>query len=337
VAFAREDGSLSVAGFGEMEARVIFRRCDVDPAYAESPYTPVGIGLDKDGKRAVLAFWDGGLYGIDTATSGTNEIIPRAELERLVSEELPKVETDAAQLRGEDRLPPDVRAGLSARERPFYSFSHIVCSPDGRFVTTAYHGDALRVWNIETGECSHHLPMRRRSSFDEGEVRCLKSLPNSSGVVFTTADGALYCWRFRDVEKITIRAAPTVGSLNAQAAIAPCGKRVIWVANWKPMEIRDVTSGKLLAAFPQRLGFGYANIQFVEWCSEHAIAIVVDNDPYGVSLEVWDSRCFECVAQYPVSGRVNVLVVSASSKRLLCCTEDGQSHALSLEEELFKL
>jgi hypothetical protein len=95
------------------------------------------------------------------------------------------------------------------------------------------------------------------------------------------------------------------------------------------MEIRNIANGELLAAFHDRVG----NVQFVEWCSDHAAATVVDNDPYGVSLEVWDTRRSQRVARYPFSGRANVLVASSVSKRLLFCTEDGQVHTLSLEED----
>jgi WD40 repeat protein len=89
VAFAREDGSLALSAFGGTESRVIFHRSDFDPGYAEFRYGPIATGLNGDGRGAVLAFSDGRLYSIDLAASEAHEIIPRAELERLVAQELP--------------------------------------------------------------------------------------------------------------------------------------------------------------------------------------------------------------------------------------------------------
>ena len=331
MACGREDGSLALAKFGESESRVIFRRSEIDPNYEQDPHRPVAVAFDRAGERSVFAFADGRLYVIESANGDAREIIPRRELERLVAEELPVAQRDASRLRGESNLPPDVRAALAGGRRTHYLFSQVVLSSDGKSVITAHHGDALRLWDIESGQSLGHLPMRRHSNFSEGEVQSLKPLPDNSGVVFTTADCALHRWSFSTGEKVTLRSAPGMGLPTAHTAVSPCGNLVIWAAAWQPMEIRTIADGQLVGAFPQRLGY----VQFAEWCSEDAIAIVVDNDPYGTLVEVWDTRSYACKSKYPLSGRANVLLTSTSSRRLMCCTEEGQTHALGFEHGLF--
>jgi len=329
--FGREDGSLVLTKFGESRSRVTFRRSEMDPIYREDPHHPVAITFDRAGQRSVFAFSDGRLNVVELANGDAREIIPRQELYRLVSEVLPVIERDASRLRGGNKLEPDVREALSRPSQTHYSFSQVALIPDGKSVITAHHGDALRLWDIESGRSLCHLPMTRRYSFGEGEVQSLKPLPDNSGVVFTTADCALHRWRFSDREKVTLRSVPGIGLPTAQSAVSPCGNFVIWAAPWQSMEIRNVADGRLVGTFPQRLGY----VQFAEWCSEDAIAVVVDNDPYGTLIEVWDTHSYARISKYPLSGRANALVTSTDSRRVVCCTEEGETHALGLGSGLF--
>ena len=137
------------------------------------------------------------LYEVDLKRGTLREIISRSFLKELEKEVLPRIERNAARLRGEHKLSKETRKFLVRPDR-IYQISRAALAASGRYVVTSCDGDAVRIWDVTTGECDWNLPTPAVSSFSESEVTCLNVAADGQAVVFVTHDGTVHFWRFSE-------------------------------------------------------------------------------------------------------------------------------------------
>jgi WD40 repeat protein len=320
--FARSDGHLVCSVFGGREDRVIFERSRVDPSFAREPSKVGSVHLSGNGSVAIVVFDDGRIYHVFTATGDCREVIPRKALKRLGERALRREAADIERIKG----------SASGEEpiRTLYNFDRAALTPDGQFVVTATMRDAIRVWDCVTGKGIAKLSLLGRKSFSEGEVECLKPLPDSSGIVFTTFDGAMHLWQFTKMKSARMLREAKTNPFPAQVAISSDGLRVGWFRDHSPIEIYSLPDGNLMQSSADCVDYPTS----VEWCGSHWLAmavIIVDDDREQRFIEIRDAATLNYLDRYPVSSSPEILATARGANRIVCCTEDGQTHYLTIE------
>ena len=321
VLLGRKDGSVVRTTFGGGDEQVIFERSRHDRSFSIEPSELEAVHLNTNGSVAIVCFDDSRIYRVVIDTGAWSEVIPRRTLRRLIREALPKKAADCARIMNRD---PDKEPVSTS-----YPIASTTLTPDGQFVVTAAHRDAIRVWNIVTGKQTAMLSLLGRQSMDEGQIVCLKPLPDSSGIVFRTSDGALHLWQWSKM-KMSRLLRKADSRYGIGHAISPDGLRVAWVCNGLPIEIRSLPDGELIQSSADREFYD----KHIEWCGADWLASAVfgvGDDREQSYIEIREASTLKCLTRYPLSGQPATLAAASDANRVVCCTEDGQTHYLSIE------
>jgi WD40 repeat protein len=277
----------------------------------------------------LLAYTDGLLYLADLVTGQLRRINSPDFVRRLVLEELPKKEADAARVRGEDQLSDELREIIShPRTNTFYGIKHAVLTPDGRYAVTGRDGEAIRVWDATSGECVKVLPIRFLHNFPEGEVQCMVPMSDSEGVVFVTQDGRIHIWRFLGSAENIILPRNKYNT-SPQICLSADGKKVVFGGWFDPIEVWDILELRLVKKFDQKPG---ALVHRFALSGNGAhLVVATGSEALNNEIVVWNLVSGIPISTYPIFSYPAQLSIVSDDGKFVCITDNSEIHYLILE------
>jgi WD40 repeat protein len=324
------DGSASLFMFGESNPLLtVSRFAQAGPNVGGDERPPlIATCVDAKTETGLLAYRDGMLYVVDLKGGILREIISPASLEQLAKKVLPKVERDAARLRGEHRLSKKVRAQLTRPWTPRYEISQAALTPDGRFAVTSCDGDAVRIWDIASGKCFNELSTRMRQSFSEGEVSYLSTTADGQVAVFATDEGTAHFWRFGEDAESVVRNAGEF--FLARYAVSPDGRWIVYGGLCCSLELWDASTHQLVRRFDEPVGWD--DVAMIAIAPNNRTVLVASGDEELIhQIKAWDMETGTAFATYPLSRDCSSLSNISDNGRFMCCTEDGEIHYLTVD------
>jgi WD40 repeat protein len=324
------DGNVSVWEFGGSKRVQMFKRPESSTPKSEDAERIFLLppSMNRDATIALVPYSDGLLYLADLVTGQLKMVNSPEFIQRLVEEELPKKEANSARLRGEDRMPEELREMLKRPVLTQYGMTEAILTPNGCYAVTARYGEAVRVWDMITGDCIHTLPTPDVDSFAEGEVISLEPMSDSQGVVFTTQDGRIHIWRFAGSSERIILPRDTYNT-RPMVAVSTDGEFIVFGGWFDPLELWHIPTQRMIRKYGQNPDACVKSITFTR--DGAYIVVASDNETLKNEIVVWDVQTAAIIAKYPLPSNPACLSEVSEDGRLVCLTDNGEVHYLSLE------
>ena len=237
--------------------------------------------------------------------------------------------------------------------------SSVGVSPDGRYVVSGCSDNTLRVWNLESGQCLRMFEGHR------GWVSSIGISPDGQRVISGSDDKTLRMWDMKSGKCLSILKGNRNGILSV--SVSSDGRHAVSKNDGQTLRVWEIETGKCLLLL-EKHSYEFYNVNFsldgrrmisvssnymndlCVWDMENGKCIRVleghrgcassaDISPDGRhavsggndrTLHVWDLENGEILAIYHANSSVRTVTFSPDGTRIVCGTEDGQVHFLSL-------
>ena len=191
----------------------------------------------------------------------------------------------------------------------------VALSADGSRAVSGSSDKNLRVWDLLSGRCLATL---------QGHTSTVTSValsPDGSRAVSGSSDKTLRVWDLHSGQCLATLQGHT--GLVTSVALYPDGSRAVSGSSDNTLRVWDLLSGQCLAT--------------LEGHSDWVISLALSPDgslavsgTYDKTLRVWDLLSGRCLAIYHAGASVPSIAVSPTDGRIVCGSNDGQMHFLTM-------
>jgi WD40 repeat protein len=181
--------------------------------------------------------------------------------------------------------------------------------PDGRRAVSGSDDKALRVWDLESGECLRTLEGHR------DEVSSVSATPDGRRAVSGSNDKTLRVWDLESGQ--CLRTLEGHSNWVTSVSVTPDGRRAVSGSYDETLRVWDLESGECLRTLEENSG----GVTSVSVTADGRRAVSGSDDR---TLRVWDLESGECLRTLVVHGDgVESVIVTADGRRAVSGTWDA--------------